>query len=137
MTESKKLVMIFRNSAGKNVSISIDDPKDDLTEEQIKTAMELIVEKNVFKKNDYAFVEAVEAKIVTTDTTEYDLVLQECSFMEIIETLIANVGFPVAVSIYLLIRLEGKLETLTASINELPNNIINLKVTKQQTELVA
>lgn len=75
MTESKKLVMIFRNSAGKNVSISIDDPKDDLTEEQIKTAMELIVEKNVFKKNDYAFVEAVEAKIVTTDTTEYDLVL--------------------------------------------------------------
>ena len=137
MTESKKLVMIFRNSAGKNVSISIDDPKDDLTEEQIKTAMELIVEKNVFKKNDYAFVEAVEAKIVTTDTTEYDLVLQECSFMEIIETLIANVGFPVAVSIYLLIRLEGKLETLTASINELSNNIINLKVTKQQTEVVA
>ena len=75
MTESKKLVMIFRNAAGKNVTISIDDPKDDLTEEQIKTAMELIVEKNVFKKNDYAFVEAVEAKIVTTDTTEYDLVL--------------------------------------------------------------
>ena len=75
MDENKKLVMIFRNSAGKNVSISIDDPKDDLTEEQIKTAMELIVEKNVFKKNDYAFVEAVEAKIVTTDTTEYDLVL--------------------------------------------------------------
>ena len=50
--------------------------------------------------------------------------------MEIIETLIANVGIPVAVSIYLLIRLEGKLETLTASINELSNNIINLKVTK-------
>ena len=75
MDENKKLVMIFRNSAGKNVTISIDDPKDDLTEEQIKTAMELIVEKNVFKKNDYAFVEAVEAKIVTTDTTEYDLVL--------------------------------------------------------------
>ena len=102
-----------------------------------KILMELIVEKNVVKKNDYAFGEAVEAKIVTTDTTEYDLVLQECSFMEIIETLIANVGFPVAVSIYLLIRLEGKLETLTASINELSNNIINLKVTKQQTELVA
>ena len=41
--------------------------------------------------------------------------------MEIIETLIANVGFPVAVSIYLLIRLESKLS----------NNIINLKATKQ------
>ena len=51
--------------------------------------------------------------------------------MEIIETLIANVGFPVAVSIYLLIRLESKLETLTDSINKLSNNIINLKATKQ------
>ena len=75
MDENKKLVMIFKNSAGKKVSISIDDPKDDLTEAQIKTAMELIVTKNVFKKNDYALVEAVEAQIVTTDTTEYDLIL--------------------------------------------------------------
>ena len=75
MDENKKLVMIFRNSAGKNVTISIDDPKDDLTEEQIKTAMDLIVEKNVLKKNDYALVEAVEAQIVTTQTTGYDLVL--------------------------------------------------------------
>ena len=131
MTETKKLVMVFKNSVGKNVSISIDDPKDNITETEIKTTMELNVEKNIFKKNDYAFVEAVEAKIVTTDTTEYDLVLQECHYMEIIETLIANVGFPVAVSIYLLIRLESKLETLTDSINKLSNNIINLKATKQ------
>ncbi|WP_343003265.1 DUF2922 domain-containing protein [Clostridium sp. 2218st1_F5_2218SCRN_220325] len=75
MTETKKLVMVFKNSVGKNVSISIDDPKDNITETEIKTTMELIVEKNIFKKNDYAFVEAVEAKIVTTNTTEYDLVL--------------------------------------------------------------
>ena len=75
MTETKKLVMVFKNSVGKNVSISIDDPKDNITETEIKTTMELIVEENIFKKNDYAFVEAVEAKIVTTDTTEYDLVL--------------------------------------------------------------
>lgn len=75
MTETKKLVMVFKNSVGKNVSISIDDPKDNITETEIKTTMELIVEKNIFKKNDYAFVEPVEAKIVTTNTTEYDLVL--------------------------------------------------------------
>lgn len=59
MTETKKLVMVFKNSVGKNVSISIDDPKDNITETEIKTTMELIVEKNIFKKNDYAFVEAV------------------------------------------------------------------------------
>ena len=58
MTETKKLVMVFKNSVGKNVSISIDDPKDNITETEIKTTMELIVEKNIFKKNDYAFVAA-------------------------------------------------------------------------------
>lgn len=47
--------------------------------------------------------------------------------MEIFETFIANVGFPMAVCIYLLVRLETKLETLTSSINELSHNIINLK----------
>ena len=45
--------------------------------------------------------------------------------MEVIEALIANVGFPVAVSIYLLVRLESKLESLTISINELSKNIID------------
>ena len=47
--------------------------------------------------------------------------------MEILETFMANVGFPIAVSIYLLVRVESKLENLTTSINELSNNIINLK----------
>lgn len=32
---------------------------------------------------------------------------------------IANVGFPIAVAAYLLVRIEGKLESLSLSINEL------------------
>jgi len=32
---------------------------------------------------------------------------------------IANLGFPIAVSIYLLVRIEGKLNQLSMSINEL------------------
>ena len=47
--------------------------------------------------------------------------------MEIFETFMANVGFPIAISIYILVRVESKLENLTTSINELSNNIINLK----------
>ncbi|WP_411681322.1 YvrJ family protein [Clostridium thailandense] len=38
--------------------------------------------------------------------------------------IIGNVGFPIAVSVYLLVRLEGKLEVLTQSINNL-SNVIN------------
>ncbi|MBV7271458.1 YvrJ family protein [Clostridium sp. PL3] len=38
--------------------------------------------------------------------------------------IIGNVGFPIAVSVYLLVRLEGRLEVLTQSINNL-SNVIN------------
>ena len=50
-------------------------------------------------------------------------------FMEISElvNLIANVGFPVAISAYLLMRLEKQIMTLTFSINKL-NTIISTKL---------
>lgn len=49
--------------------------------------------------------------------------------MEISEliNLIANIGFPVAISAYLLIRLEKQILTLTFSINKL-NTIISTKL---------
>jgi hypothetical protein len=37
--------------------------------------------------------------------------------------MIGSVGFPIAVSVYLLVRLESKLEVLTVSINNLANSI--------------
>ncbi|MGL4772436.1 MAG: YvrJ family protein [Clostridium sp.] len=42
-------------------------------------------------------------------------------------TMIGNVGFPVAVSAYLLIRLERQIVTLAGSISKL-NTIISLKL---------
>jgi hypothetical protein len=49
--------------------------------------------------------------------------------MEVTEftSLIANVGFPVAVSAYLLIRLEKQIIGLTSAINKL-NTIISTKL---------
>ncbi|MBQ3422167.1 MAG: YvrJ family protein [Romboutsia sp.] len=44
-----------------------------------------------------------------------------------LQTLVANVGFPIAISMYLLIRIEGKLSCLTDSINELSKNILHIK----------
>lgn len=41
--------------------------------------------------------------------------------------LIANVGFPVAISAYLLIRLEKQIMSLTYSINKL-NTIVSTKI---------
>ena len=39
---------------------------------------------------------------------------------------IANLGFPIVISIYLLVRIEGKLNELTNSIIELSNSIAKL-----------
>lgn len=39
--------------------------------------------------------------------------------MEEIYTNIANLGFPIVISLYLLVRIEGKLNDLTESISEL------------------
>ena len=47
--------------------------------------------------------------------------------MDNFQSVIANLGFQIAISMYLLIRIEGKLQSLTDSINELSKNIINLK----------
>lgn len=46
--------------------------------------------------------------------------------MEPFETIVANLGFPIAISLYLLVRIEGKLQSLTDSINDLSRNIIKL-----------
>lgn len=40
--------------------------------------------------------------------------------------LVANLGFPAIVTMYLLIRIEGKLENLSISINSLSSNINEL-----------
>jgi hypothetical protein len=43
--------------------------------------------------------------------------------MENIIGMVGNLGFPIAVSIYLLVRIEGKIDTLTDSIHELSASI--------------
>ena len=44
-----------------------------------------------------------------------------------LQNFVDSVGFPIALSMYLLVRIEGKLQTLTDSINELSKNILTLK----------
>ena len=75
MNVTKKLLMTFKTDEDKNISISVEDPKQNLTESEILEAMNLIIEKDVFMPNVEALVEKVGAKVVETETQEYDLVL--------------------------------------------------------------
>ena len=47
--------------------------------------------------------------------------------MDEIYSSIANLGFPIVISIYLLVRIEGKLNQLTESINELSKVISSIR----------
>lgn len=47
--------------------------------------------------------------------------------MEDIFVNIANFGFSIVISVYLLVRMEKKIEELTKSINELSKNILQIK----------
>ena len=75
MEQTKRLVMTFKTNDDRKVSLSVDNPREDITENEIKSAMDLVVEKNIFAPNGSDIVASVEAKIVVTDTTEYDLAL--------------------------------------------------------------
>ena len=70
-----KLLMTFMTESGRKVSLFVTDPGEDVTESEIKTVMDLIVEKNIFAPNGEDIVSAKEAKIVQTETTEFDLVV--------------------------------------------------------------
>lgn len=71
-----RLVMTFSTSMGRKVSLFVTDPREDLKESEIKAAMDVIVEKNIFAPKFGEELEAsLGAKVVMTETTEYDLVV--------------------------------------------------------------
>lgn len=66
--ERKVLVMYFADADGKKHSVSIDDPKFDLTPEEVQTAMETIIADKVLVNSfQQPYVESLVAQIVTTN----------------------------------------------------------------------
>lgn len=70
-----KLLMSFMTNHNNKVSLYVTDPREDVTEEEIKEVMDLIVEKNIFAPNGEDIVSPKEAKIIQTETTEFDFVV--------------------------------------------------------------
>lgn len=64
---TKTLEMVFRNQDGKEVTVRIADPKDDLTKAQVDPVMQDIIAKNVFTTNGGDLVQIVDARIRTGD----------------------------------------------------------------------
>ena len=73
--DEKKLIMTFKNTLGNSFSITIDDPREDLVEQDIIDAMNLIKSKNIFQPKGYDIAECISAKVVNSTTTGYNLIV--------------------------------------------------------------
>ena len=73
METTKKLVLVFKTEGGNTASLNIQNPKNNIKEEDILEAMQLVIENNIFAPKGELLAEAIEAKIVTTNSQEYDL----------------------------------------------------------------
>ena len=65
---AKTLEMVFRSEGGKEVMLSIADPKENLTLAEVKTVMEDIIAKQVFESKTGDLSQIVEARINSKDT---------------------------------------------------------------------
>lgn len=67
---AKTLQMVFQNQSGKNVAINIPEVRDDLTDAEITSLMDLIVAKNIFTSLGGNLTGLMEANIISRDVQE-------------------------------------------------------------------
>ena len=75
MEETRVLYMSFRNVMGNICTLTVEDPREDIEEEEVVEVMNLIKDKNIFAPSGYDIVECVSAKVVDAQTTEFDLLV--------------------------------------------------------------
>lgn len=68
----KQLELYFLTEMGRTVRIVVHDPKDDLTEEEIETAMQTIIDANAFYTAGGELVASKEARLVERNVIVYD-----------------------------------------------------------------
>lgn len=66
---SKTLQLVFKTENGNQKTISISDPKSDLTLAVVQPIMELLVEKNVFQNTSGKLATVVSANYVEREVT--------------------------------------------------------------------
>lgn len=72
-TSKKVLRMSFTNAQGGAVTVTLPDPKADLTAAQIESAMDLVIAKNIFTGAGGDYIAKRDIKIVDTTTDDlYD-----------------------------------------------------------------
>lgn len=67
------LALTFKTSQDAKVTLTIDNAKNDLTDEQVASIMDTIIEQNVFLTSKGNFIEKVSAVLTERKNTSYNL----------------------------------------------------------------
>lgn len=70
---AKRLEMVFKDMENKSMKITVDNVRDDLTDAEVKIAMETILAKDVFATAAGNLTAISEANIVDTSVTELNV----------------------------------------------------------------
>ena len=72
MSSDTDLDLVFKNAAGRKVTLNIEEPKANVTKAEIDAAMDVVVNNNVFATSGGDIVEAVEGRLrtITTDVVD-------------------------------------------------------------------
>ena len=65
MSADTDLDLVFRNTAGKKVTLNIEEPKTGVTKAEIDAAMQVVVDNNIFNTSGGDIVDAVEGRLRT------------------------------------------------------------------------
>ncbi|MCX7949734.1 MAG: DUF2922 domain-containing protein [Treponemataceae bacterium] len=69
----KTLVVTFENEDGRNVNLRIRYPKANVTNQEVKTLMDTIIQKNIFASSGGDLIKKVRAVIQDSAVQTFDL----------------------------------------------------------------
>ena len=67
---AKTLQLNFHTASGKKVTLTVDEPRQDLVAQSVEAAMQEIIASGVFELNGAPLTTAVDARIVERNVTE-------------------------------------------------------------------
>ena len=70
MAVSQSLKMVFLTQSGSRTTISLDNPRDDVTQAEVEVAMNTVISKNILTGTGGDLTAIDSARIVDTTTTD-------------------------------------------------------------------
>jgi hypothetical protein len=64
------LEMQFETSGGKKLTISVDEPRTNLTTLEVETGMQALITSNVFEVNGFGLANALSARLIERNVSD-------------------------------------------------------------------